>query len=164
MANCTTKHWIIGIVLFASLALNLFLGGWMVGADKFAPPPHGGRGAFFEAFNAKADALPEPARAEVKKILAEHQPKLKRQMKKIMQSRDAIDRMYKRKDYSRAEAEERFASMQQQSIRMQELAQAMMLDLADALPPEQRAKFMERPKDWRGKGAEFRDRPKPPRD
>ena len=162
MGNCSTRNWLIGGVLFASLALNLFLGGWVFGADTFSSPPSNGRSAFFEAFNEKADALPEPERAEVKAVLARHQPGLKKLMKRIMKSRDAIDAMYKRADYSRAEAEERFAAMQVQSITMQEKAQAMMLDLADVLSPEHRAVFMERPKDWLGKGAEFRTKPKPP--
>lgn len=160
MTNCSRSGWIIGGVLFASLALNLFLGGWLFGADKFNEPP-APRGMFFEAFNQKAETLAEPERAAVKEVLARHQPQLKKQMKRIMKSRDAIDRMYKREDYSRAEAEERFATMQEQSITIQQMAQAMMLDLADVLPPEKRAAFMERPKDMRGRGAEFRPKPKP---
>jgi uncharacterized membrane protein len=160
--TCSKYAKIAGIVLFASLALNLFLAGWLFGADKWdkAPPPR--PGAFFESFNKKAEALPEPERTEVKKVLKQYQPKLKKQMRQIMQSRDALDRMFKRKDYSRAEAEERFNLLQEQSMTMQDLAQAMMLDLADAVPVEHRAKFMERPKEWRGKGAEFRHHgPKP---
>lgn len=155
-----THRWWIGGLLFASLALNLFLGGWLFGADAFREPPrHGGKGMFFQMFNEKAETLPATEREAVKEVLARHQPGLKRQMKRIMRTRDAIDAMYKRDDYSRSEAEERFATLQEQSIAMQDMAQAMMLDLADVLPPEQRARFMERPKEWRGKGAEFRSKP-----
>jgi len=161
MANGLKTRWIIGGLLFLSLAANLFLGGWLFGSDAFRAPHAGERGAFFEAFNDKAAALPEPERAVVKEVLARHQPGLKKQMKRIMKSRDAIDRMYKRKNYSRGEAEERFNQLQEQSITMQQMAQAMMLDLADMLPPSKRAAFMERPKDMRGRGEEFRAKPKP---
>lgn len=152
----TTKRWFIGGLLFASLALNLFLGGFLLGDDKFPPPPPGGP---FAAFNEKAERLPEPARDAVKKVLAEHQPKLKKQMRKVMKARDALDTMFKREDYSRAEAEARFEAIQKESLLMQELAQAMLLDVADAVPAPERAAFMERPKEWRGKGAAFRDHP-----
>lgn len=158
----TTKNWLLGGLLFTSLAFNLFLAGWLFGSGQLPPPPSNDRGAFFEAFTQKANALPEPGRTEVKKVLATHRPALRKQMRKIMKARDAIDTMFKRKDYSRAEAEERFATLQEQSITMQQMAQAMMLDLADAVPAEHRAAFMERPKEWRGKGAEFRHPPRKP--
>ncbi len=161
MSNCAKTRWFFGGIFFASLALNLFLGGWLFGDGGFQKgPSSGGRGAFFEAFNDKAAALPEPERAAVQKVLNRHQPGLKKQMRRIMKSRDAIDTMFQRKDYTRAEAEERFALMQDLSIEMQEKAQSMMLDLADALPADQRAAFMKRPKDMRGRGEEFRHPPK----
>lgn len=164
MTECqkTKCRWLIGGVMFLSLAVNLFLAGWVFGADKFHEP-RGGKGMFFEAFNQKAETLPPEEKAAVKEVLSRHQPQLKKQMKRIMKTRDAIDAMYKRTDYSRAEAEERFTVLQEQSIAMQEMAQAMMLDLADVLPAEKRAQFMERPKEWRGKGDEFRKRPTTPK-
>lgn len=165
MTVSTKQCRLFGIVFFISLALNLFLAGWMFGGDMFhrPPPPHGGgRGMFFERFEEKVAALPPESRGEVQAVLKRYQPKLRKQMKGIMQTRDAIDAMYKRPDYSRGEAEERFDQLQQQSLTMQELAQEMMLELADVLPPEQRATFMERPKEWRGKGDAYRDKPKGP--
>ena len=154
-ANC--KRWWVGALLFASLALNVFFGGWLFTGH---PPlePHGPM-MFWDAFNDKLQGLPADERASVKKVLDAYRPKVKAQMKEIMQSRDAIDQMFASSDYNRAEAEKRFADMQEKSVAMQQLMHQMMLDVADALPPEHRANFMQRPKALSGKGEEFREKP-----
>lgn len=152
---------LIGVVLFVSLAANLFLAGWVFGQGGF-PPRHAPKGMFFESFNRKAESLPEPQRSQVKDILDFYQPELKKQMKQVMKTREQADKLFKRNDYSREQAEESFNDMQDESLRMQQMAQEMMLDIADVLPPEQRASFLERPKEWRGRGAEFKGKKKPP--
>lgn len=161
MSSCRGRWWWGGL-LFASLALNLFLAGWLFGGDHFRAPPQRGPGAFFASLERKADALPEPTRSNVKQVLATHQPELRKQMRRTVKTRDAIDRLYKRADYNRAEAEQQYAILQAQSLVMQEKVQAMMLELADELPQESRAAFMERPREHRGRGDEFRPRAKPP--
>ncbi len=156
MSQVCKSRWLIGGLLFVSLALNVFLAGWVTSGHPPHPLPHGPM-MFWDSFNDKLKNLPDPARASVKKVLDTYRPQVKAQMNEVMKSRDAIDRMFARDDYNRADAEKRFADMQQKSAAMQQLMQKMMLDVADALPPEHRARFMERPKELRGKGDEFRN-------
>lgn len=148
-------RWLIGILLFVSLAVNVFLAGWVFGDGGFtrAKPA---RGLFFEMFDEKAKQLAEPQRKAVQAILDEYQPQLKKRMKRVMKSRELVDSMLRAKDYTRDEAEVAFDTLQEHSFEAQELAQEMMLDIADALPPADRATFLERPQDMRGRGAEFR--------
>jgi Spy/CpxP family protein refolding chaperone len=163
MSNCSKRSWVIGVVLFASLALNLFLGGWLFGGGTpSATSSPTSRGMFFESFNQKVATLPEPERSKVQQVLDFYQPELKKQMNYVMRSREAADKLFKSKNYQREDAEEVFNEMQFESMQMQQMAQEMMLDLADVLPPEHRAKFMERPKEWRGGGKEFKSMPKKP--
>src|SRR6478736_4340273 len=90
---------LIGVVLFLSLAANLFLAGWVFGDGGFHRPSP--KGMFFESFNRKAESLPEPERSKVKDILDFYQPELKKQMKHVMKTREQADKLFKRNDYSR---------------------------------------------------------------
>lgn len=158
-SNC---RWLLGGIFFLSLAVNVFLAGWLFGDDGFsthAPKPP--RGLFFESFNEKAKSLAEPQRSAVQDVLSQYQPQLKKRMKRVMKAREEIDALLRSPNYSREEAETAFDRLQQYSYDAQELAQDMMLDIADALPPQDRASFLERPKETRGRGAEFKSKPKP---
>lgn len=132
-----TQLWMGGL-LFASLALNLFLGGMVIGRQ--AAPERGER---FKAFQEQIEMLPETERKMAQEVIHEYRPKLKEEMQALREQRQNIFALIQSDNYSRAEAEERFRALREQTLKVQALTQAMMLDLADQLGPEKRAALLQ---------------------
>ena len=80
----------------------------------------------------------------------------------MQEARVDVDALLKSDAYNREEAEVLFAKLSESAQRSYRAAQVMMMDIADALPPEQRALMMPKPKQhaW---GKPVRPSP-PPRD
>ena len=154
--NC--KRWVIGALLFASLALNVFLGGLVAGGptDEGHQPPPPGKFKMFDSMNDRVKTLPKADQPKVQEVLNRYKPTVKQQMAQMMDSRDAMDKLFADPNYTRAQGEAAFAAMQKQGVATQQTMQTMMLDIADVLSPAERASFMQRPKEWRGHGDEFR--------
>ncbi len=144
MKHCSPHRWWGGVVLFVSLAMNVFLLGWLFGDGQWREPPRE-RGMFLERFQDKMEQLPAEHRAAVKPVIARYMPRMKQQMSAIRETREALDTVLKRDDYRRADAEAIFRRMDEQMRSMQSLVQGMMLDVADVLPADARTAFLDRP-------------------
>lgn len=132
-----THIW-MGALLFASLALNLFWGGMIIGRQAIPE-----RGERFKAFQEQIEMLPETERKAAQEVVREYRPQLKEEMQALRERRQKIFALIQSDDYSRAEAEEQFRALREQTLKVQALTQAMMLDLADQLGPEKRAALLE---------------------
>lgn len=136
MNKCT----LVGVVLFASLGFNLFALGYMAGKPP-APAPKA-RGPHFEMMAEKAKHLPPEEQQAVMDIIKRYKPEIKSGFKEMMEAREDVDALMKSDAYNREEAEVLFAKMSEAASKSYRTAQRMMMDIADALPPESRAMMM----------------------
>ena len=131
----------LAIALVASLALNLFLGGvwtaqWL--GHRFemhqrgGPPHHLRRGM---------DALGDEARQTVRQVFDRHAPALRQSFRAHRDARQAIRAVFEEDDFDRARAETALASLGAQRAAMRDRSNALMLEIAESLPPEDRRVF-----------------------
>lgn len=143
----------IGAVLFISLGFNLFALGYMMGKP---PVPHEKqRGPHFEMMAEKAKDLPPEQREKVMAIVKQYRPEIRDGFKDMQKARKDVDALMKSDSYNREEAEALFAKLSESASRAYKAAQSMMMDIADALPPESRAMMMPKPREhgsWSKKG------------
>ncbi len=144
MSICTKKAWLLGIIVFLSLAMNFTLAGMMLGRGMMAPPPpppppHGRGWDPMQSMMERLEALPPEEREAVRGILEEYRPQFDEQAKEIKAKRKEVNNFIKSEAYEREEAQRRLIELGSEYQDMQRLAQQMMLDLADQLTPEERA-------------------------
>jgi Spy/CpxP family protein refolding chaperone len=143
--NCKTKKCCLyGLVLFLSLALNVFAAGYF-----FSHRGHGGWNSRDVFFMRQLEQVQGEGRAKARQVIDAYQPKLKAQMQEVRQARRDFEVTVKRPDYRREKAAAVFSRMQQAMDKVQATVQSMMLDIADKLTPEERALFFNHPhRDW----------------
>ncbi len=132
------KRWVIGLVLFISIALNITLGSMLIGkqASQHRQP--------MRMALERLDSLPEASREKAMDIVLENRAALREKMQAIRQSRQEIKAYVTSENYTRAEAEKKLAELRQKTAALQEAAQTMILDIADTLPPEERATMLQK--------------------
>lgn len=86
----------------------------------------------------KVADLPVPAQTAVKASLDDSKPELSARLTEVRRARHDLVRYISSARYNRREAERRFADLRRKSDQAQMVAQDMLLDAADTLPPEQR--------------------------
>ncbi|MDX1974543.1 MAG: periplasmic heavy metal sensor [Rickettsiales bacterium] len=136
------KRWLIGAVLFVSLAANATLVGMLMG--RSVPAPVAERLRPMEMVLERVESLPEPEQEKVRAIIQQTRPQI---VEATLQLRDARKDMFAfmgSAEYTREAGEKRFAELRAHTNATQKLAQTMMLDIADALTPKQRAEFVKR--------------------
>ncbi|MBN8542867.1 MAG: periplasmic heavy metal sensor [Alphaproteobacteria bacterium] len=136
------KQW-INIALFASLGFNLFALGFMLGKP---PQPPMDRKPHFERILQQVKQLPEDQRAKVKEIIKFYKPLVREGFDDMRAAREDLDSLMRSEDYTREESEMLFATLSESAEYAYENAQMMMMDIADALPPESRALVMPPPR------------------
>lgn len=132
------KRWIVGGVLFVSLGLNVAFVAMIAGkhaGQQFKP----GR----IVMERLAELPPEQRRA-AREILQQQRAKIKETAEDLRRSREEVFTYIASDAYEREEAERRLAELREKTAQMQKQAQHAMLDMVEKLPPEQRAKFLER--------------------
>lgn len=140
---------LVGAVLFLSLAANLFMAGWLLGSGPApeALPEWGqrrtGQGPL-RGMLAQARAMPGPEGVEVRAILRRQLPPLRRQMRALRQAREAVRAEFAAAELSRPAAEAALTRLREESDRLQGLAQGLILELGQRLPPETRVRLLER--------------------
>lgn len=131
---------IVGVVLFLSLAGNVFMFG-MVAGDKGVD-----RMARFEkigtALSSYAD-LSDGSQEKVKAIVKRDLPEIKKQAQEMKARREQIKELFMKPDFKRDEVEKLFAEQRTALTALQTRGQAMGLDLAESITPAERAKVLE---------------------
>lgn len=138
----TKKRCIWGIVLFASFGLNLFLAGVLVGKPDAGPGMRSPMGRMGE----QIEQLPPEHQKQAKAIFDSYRPEFKAQMKQVMSTRKELEALMGSKDYSRGAAQEKFFELSDEYVKLHQIGQQMTLEIADTLPPEERAKLLPRPR------------------
>lgn len=130
------KSWLTGALLFLSLAVNVTLGAMLLGKSS-RPLLHSGR-----IILSQLQQLPEPQRSQAQAVFRRELPNLRELAAQNRQLRRDNFRYIASADYTRPEAEKRLSQLRDQTAALQTAAQKLMLDVADTLPPEQRAQLL----------------------
>lgn len=131
------KSWIVGGAIAVLLGLNLVQGAALIGictrsniaAQQTAP---------IGLTTDPVDNLPPQVQVAVKASLGENTPVLAARLTEVRRVRHDLVRYIASPRYNRREAERRFAVLRVKSDQAQMVAQDMLLDAADNLPPDQR--------------------------
>jgi uncharacterized membrane protein len=129
--------WLWGAILVASLAGNLILGATVTGMTlqrHFHP---------FSVAMKKIKTLPADERKAVHLIAKQEAPQLRQSLKTAREARQSLAAYIAGPDYNRAEAQRRFDDLRAKTAQSQLIAETMFLDMADKLPPQDRAKLLD---------------------
>lgn len=161
------KRHVLGLILLASLGLNVLLGGLMIGHWAGDGPRHGGRGSPGFDRHAARETLPPTSQKLADEIWSRHEAKLRDAFKGVREARRRIQEVLTADQLDRAALEAAQAELGARwDVARAEMAAGLM-ELAVALPPEQRRLYFKSG----AKGREFRgprvgepDSPPPPAD
>jgi len=140
----------LGFVLIASLAVNLFLGGIVVGgwvAGGGPPLPAWQPGAGLRAFPRLIETLPPEARAEAADILAEHRGEIRRSLVALHRARRDVFQLLAQETVDRPALEQAFATLRARMTAAQAAVQDALIEVSVSLPPEQRRALAEAARD-----------------
>jgi len=138
--NVTRTQLLIGSVLFLSLAANAVLGAMAIG-HRLAPEAAGSSRPLKDMIQRLA-ALPPEQRAQTREAVRSYLPRLRDAMEDLRKARQDTFSYVRSPDYTRVEAEKRFAALREKTTALQALGQSMVLDIADHLTPEQRDQLL----------------------
>ncbi|MFA5985508.1 MAG: hypothetical protein WC782_15935 [Methylococcaceae bacterium] len=131
------KSWLFGGILFISLAANAVLGMMQLGKTlQLQQRPA-------KIVMARLARLPEAERAQAESLFKQALPQLREQVINTWQLRKDTFRYIASAEYSRELAETRLAELRERTTTLQKSAQKLILDIADTLPTEQRAKLLD---------------------
>ena len=128
-------NWKTGAIIAVLLGLNVIQGAILLGLyikTRHDAVPI----ALSEAHIAQ---MPAPTQAAVKASLADAQPVLRARLTEVRRARRDLKHYIASPHYNRAEAQKRFAALREKNNQAQIVAQDMLLNAADKLPPEDRA-------------------------
>jgi|GEM_PF-2190810 len=134
--------WIIGAVLFASIAANIAFLSLSIG--RYYPMRPVAQPRPIEMIMRRIDSLPEEKREWASEILERSRLKL---LADIRDLRDSEVKLYAAMigdKYDRTDLENQMADIRGKSSYVQAQAQIIMLDIADKLTPEERKEFLRR--------------------
>jgi len=129
--------WIWGTIIVVSIAGNLVLGAALAGVTlhrQFHP---------FSVAMRKVKTLPPDERQALHAIVKQEAPQLRQSLKAARESRLALAAYIASPSYNRAEAQKRFDDLRVKTAQSQIAAETMFLDMADKLPPADRAKLLD---------------------
>ncbi len=136
------RTWILGVAIAALLGLNVVQGAVIFGLyTKNQIAKH--ETAPISLSDNKIASLPPASQAVVKVSLNQAKPELRARLKEVRKARHELVRYIASPHYQRAEAEKRFQVLRAKSEQAQIVAQSMLLDAADSLPPDQRGQVVD---------------------
>ncbi len=138
------KRVVVGIILFASIALNVTLLGALEarqheGRFEKRPP--------MQALMKQLETLPESDRADVKETLKAKRKDMRAAMEGIRSERQSVYEYISSDHYTHEEAAKKLAGLRERTTALQQLSQEMILDIADKMTPEQRKNLLTQLKD-----------------
>jgi uncharacterized membrane protein len=149
LINTLARPAVLGALLAASVAGNLFLGGILagrIGGHAMHPP------LLERGLESKFGLLPEDQRRELRKQMREARPAMREHHRRMRELHEAIATELARDAPDRATLEQQFADVRQQSLAMQESLQAGFLDTALKLAPAERRRMLDAMEGGRHRG------------
>ena len=132
MQNKASFKIIIGTILFLSLSANMALAGAVVATTHATVVDK-----IVSVLSAFAD-LSDPSRDKAMDIVKKELPDIKKQIAGIRDKRQQLKALLGSPDYKRADAEKIMAEIRTDVTALQTRGQAVALDIADAITPEER--------------------------
>lgn len=129
--------WFVGLLILLLVAGNLVLGATVAGMTlqkRFHP---------FSVAMKKIKTLPPEERKAVHLIAKQEAPQLRQSLKAARAARLDLAAYIASPAYNRAEAQRRFDDLRTKTAQSQIIAETMFLDMADKLPPDDRAKLLD---------------------
>jgi uncharacterized membrane protein len=150
------RRWLL-IALIASLAVNLFLGSWMLGRWFAGPHMHrhaamtgerGGPGAEAPGrsmMQRMAASVPAENRPAFEAVMAKHRERIAEAAAQAREARGQIREVIVREPFDRAALDKAFETLRTRNETLQSATQQAIAEAAAALPPEARRRLA----DWR---------------
>lgn len=129
--------WIWGAVIVLSVAGNLVLGAMLFGIQTqrhFHP---------FSIAMKNVKDMPPDERSFIHDTFKAQAPQLRASLRAARDARLDLANYIAGPDYNRAEAQKRFDDLRTKTAQSQVLAESIFLDVADKLPPQDRAKLLD---------------------
>ena len=136
---------LIGILLLTSLALNLFLGGWLVGhfLNPIIQQKSGDhRGPMMMKFHWLIQALPTASQKKLLPLLQEHRQRTQPQFQRIQQARQVVYQQLIAPDFNAEALANALANLHQQMGQMQQMMQMDLVKIASQLTIEERRQLV----------------------
>jgi len=127
----------LGALIVVLIAGNLTMGATLIGINlqrHFHP---------FSVPSKNIKALPPAERKTIHLIAKQETPPLRQTLKEARAARDSLAAYLASPDYNRAEAHRRFDNLRMKTAQSQLIAESMFLDMADKLPPADRARLLD---------------------
>ncbi len=141
--SASAKRW--AIALLASLAVNLFLGGMLVGRwierPKAGASVQGERGGL--SLPRLRRHLDPPAQATLDEVVAKHRPEIRDRRRKAGRARRRAMAALVAEPFDQAQARAALDEFGDKSLAMQQGAHEAMLELAASLTPAERQRLRE---------------------
>jgi uncharacterized membrane protein len=149
------RSWLI-ILLLASLGLNVFLGGLMLGRWFSGPPMmrhlalYGERGSGGDSpgrviLDRMAASLASEHRPAFEAAIARHRDRITQAAAQAREARSQVREALSKEPFDRAALDRAFESVRSSNTALQAATQDAIADAADSLPPEARQRLA----DWR---------------
>lgn len=139
MSTPEKRRW--ATVLLVSLALNLFLAGYLIAGGVFRghQRSYPGPGTFDMLWAGKG--LDEGAKPVLKRVWSTHGETLGPRMKEMRAAQNLADNRMIAEDFDRQSLAAALADLRVKSLAVQEILHGAMVDLAVELTPEQRQRL-----------------------
>ncbi len=158
MSRLLAKHWAIALLI--SVALNLFLGGLI--AARYMRGPRGGpsMGRHYLRFDGLRQVLGPEAKDAIDQVDAKYSDSIRQKMREAMEARRAATEALTAEPFDAEKARQAHADLIAKETAARGATHEALVELASALPAEQRAKLGEamskRGKRGHGKGRRVR--------
>ena len=128
----------IGLLVFLSLAANVFFAGMLVGKQVYAGAGEGKIGILISAFK---DLSPE-SRGKAIDVAQKDWPALQAQITELRKQRDAVKAVLMQPDYKQEDLDKAFADVRTAVDKTMAAGQGMVGDIAGTMTKEERLKLI----------------------
>ena len=139
------RTWLLGGALLLSLGANAFLGGWLLNRPSQTPLLELGQTQPVRQLISKVMQLPKAQRQEVRQVINQHAPTLRALAAELRSNRQVIVCQLTAQQIDPQQVQNSFAKQRDTTVQLQTAAQAMMLEMAQTLPLEQRKQLLGKP-------------------
>lgn len=139
------KTWLLSGALLLSLGANAFLGGWLLNRPSAEPFAELGQSQPVRQLIGKVVRLPKEQRQAVRAVISQHAPGLRQLAAQARSNRHVMLGQLSAEPVDPAQVQNSFAKQRDATVQLQTAAQAMLLDIAEKLPAQQRKQMFAQP-------------------
>ncbi|MCK5720170.1 MAG: periplasmic heavy metal sensor [Thiomargarita sp.] len=134
------KQRLFAIVLISSLALNLFIGGILIGGYfQGHPPPHPMR----PNLHWMIQSLPEKSKIKIRPLMQAFRPNMFSQMQGIKEARQAVHRKLTAVNFNKESLSQALEHLRQEMGTMQQRMHGQLIEIAGLLDAKERQQLSE---------------------